>query len=684
MPREEGEMVSSPRLAPRRRRLAAAASAGLAVLAAGAAQAQTAPKVALVVGESAYGGRLGALSNPGADADGVTRALQAAGFAVTEKKDLDRKHLLIALSNFQAEAAEADYAVFYFAGHGLQVNGRNYLLPIGADPRTEQDLAAQAVSQDTVLRQTSVANKLNLLIFDSCRNNPLAGTIQVSGGQAGAKTRGLAPVDVTGYAATFVEYAARDGQEALDGANGHSPFAAALISHLAEPGLEVSQLLGKVRLEVLKATGQTQTPSTYGEFPDQPLYLIPPARVAPPPRIVQAPPDPKAGDHTAWSAALASGDPDHFRAYLILYPNGDYAAAARGKLAAAGPVNAKDAGASVASLLSQGDAAKAHGDLDAAFAAYDAAQKSGSVRGAYLAGWVLDQGTRTRARDPVNAARYYRAAAQAGDASAQNQMGYLYDTGNGGVERDPAEAMRWFRLADAQNYATAAYNIGQFYRYGKGVPASAANSHAWYVRAAKEGYAKAQVIVGDDLAKGVGVAADPSTAATWYASAARQGYADGLQRLGALALSVKDYPDALEALDGAASAGSALAQNQLGDMYYKGLGVTQDRGRAFGLFLKAARQNLATAEVTVAVMYLNGVGVDQDRAQAFAWLQRAAQANSAMGQYDLAVLYATGRGTARDMDQARAWMEKAADQGYDHARAWLDANPEQTEDGDDE
>jgi tetratricopeptide (TPR) repeat protein len=244
-----------------------------------AAAAQPAPaatgtdtRVALVIGNSAYA-NVQKLPNPKADAEKIAETLRAAGFAhVTIAFDLTRDKFVDTLKTFASVAARADWGVVYFAGHGIEFDGNNFLIPIEAKLESDRDVAFEAVALDQVLLSVEGAKKLRLVILDACRDNPFAKSMKRSVGGTRSVGRGLAQIEPEG--ATLVAYAAKHGQYAMDGEPGvNSPFVRALVKNLETPGIEISLLFRKVRDEVMAATGRKQEPFTYGSLPSEELFF---------------------------------------------------------------------------------------------------------------------------------------------------------------------------------------------------------------------------------------------------------------------------------------------------------------------------------------------------------------------------------------------------------------------------
>jgi formylglycine-generating enzyme required for sulfatase activity len=286
-------------------------AAGIGVCAATAQK-----RAALVIGNSSY--MVGPLANPVADAEAVAKALRDLCFdRVILKKDLNTDGMRAALKEFGGEVVGAEIGVVFFAGHGTEIAGRNYLIPVDARLARAADVDLEAIGLDTVLGQLAGVSKLKLVILDACRNNlfPLAGAKR-------AVTRGLARVDPEDN--TLIAYAAKEGTTADDGVGRkHSPFTEALLKHIATPGIEVDYLFRLVRDDVLDATDRQQVPNHYNGLGRERIFLVPPlytsnategpaAHAAPPtkspvPAMPTAPPNQSLGP-AANSQAAATDD----------------------------------------------------------------------------------------------------------------------------------------------------------------------------------------------------------------------------------------------------------------------------------------------------------------------------------------------------------------------------------------
>ncbi len=223
-------------------------------------------RLALVIGNGAYA-QAGKLGNPVNDARLIAKNLRSLGFEVMEGFDLDRRRLRQLGDDFLRSAATARLALVYYAGHGLQIDGRNYLVPVDADLAAASDPLNELVEVDTMLTGLDDQIRTNIVVLDACRDNPL---VQQAGSAPGVARSlrlrsGLAAPSSLGKGATLgagtlLAFATAPGDVALDGAGENSPFSAALARHISTPGLEIQQMLTRVRAEVVAATGNKQVP----------------------------------------------------------------------------------------------------------------------------------------------------------------------------------------------------------------------------------------------------------------------------------------------------------------------------------------------------------------------------------------------------------------------------------------
>jgi Caspase domain len=228
-------------------------------------------RVALVIGNSSYAS-VGTLPNPKRDAEAVAKSLQDVGFdAVVVKENASRNEMLAALNSFQDLASNAEWAVVYFSGHGLEVGGTNYVVPVDAKLLADRDVGDEGVSLERLLVATAGARKLRLVILDACRDDPFVSKMQrtIATRSIG---RGLARVEPEG--GTLVVFAAKDGQLAYDGDGQSSPFVAALTKWIGQPNIEIGKLFRLVRDDVWIATGKKQEPFVYGSLPGDDFFFL--------------------------------------------------------------------------------------------------------------------------------------------------------------------------------------------------------------------------------------------------------------------------------------------------------------------------------------------------------------------------------------------------------------------------
>src|SRR6202140_1296839 len=244
-------------------------------------------RVALVIGNSAYR-NVPALTNPVNDGAVIAATLKEAGFDVVDSRhDLPAVETRRALRDFADRARDADIAVIYYAGHGMEVDGTNYLIPVDAKLERDTDVYDEAFSLERVLIAIEPAKQLRLVILDACRDNPFAKNMKRTIASR-AVGRGLAKVEPSSPN-TVIAFAAKAGSTASDGDSKNSPFATALVEHLAKPGLDLRKAFGFVRDDVLKATNNTQEPFIYGSLGGHDVTLVPAPPVAAAPIDQDAP-----------------------------------------------------------------------------------------------------------------------------------------------------------------------------------------------------------------------------------------------------------------------------------------------------------------------------------------------------------------------------------------------------------
>ena len=279
-------------------------------------------RVALVLGNSAYQ-NVAPLANPVNDGARIAATLKDAGFDVVDSRhDLSAAETKRALRGFADHARDADIAVVYYAGHGIEVDGANYLIPVDARLERDTDVYDEAFSLDRILVAIEPARKLRLVILDACRDNPFAKSMKRTIASR-AIGQGLAKVEPTSPN-MLIAYSAKAGSTAADGDGRNSPFTIALANNLTRPGLDVRRAFGFVRDEVLRSTGNRQEPFVYGSLGGDDVPLVPA-----PAKATAAAPNPQAEARRDYELALQVGNRSALNAFLAQYPDGYYANLAR-------------------------------------------------------------------------------------------------------------------------------------------------------------------------------------------------------------------------------------------------------------------------------------------------------------------------------------------------------------------
>ena len=609
-------------------------------------------RYALVIGNDTYQS-VPSLLKARNDAQSVHDALSGVGFDSTLVLDGDQLTLLSALSAFANKIKPGDETVFYFAGHGIEIDGSNYLLPTDVPevrPGLELVMTQRALQVETVvdtLRQKGA--RVSLLIIDACRDNPFP----KEGTRSIGATRGLGRV--TAPEGTFLMFSAGAGQTALDRLSGddgnpNSVFTRVLLPRLVEPGLPIHELAREVRTEVRKlaqSVNHDQFPAVYDEF-DGELALVPASLEG---RSLKVEPVPQAQAQSAQVADPCSAA----RADWAIVAQTESKAALEGfvathavcpiltalateRLAALQAAGGKEL-ASLSTLTKDVVAADARtGELkqcqelaDPATVSFDdlvagdinrtidicrralSSEPEGG-RAAALLGRVLSASGQVEEAFTVT-----KQGADAGDAFAMNNLAVMYEQGQG-VTRNDFDAVRWYQAAAEAGSSVAMANLGWMYEAGKGVGQSDTEAARWYRAAADAGNGRGAGNLGWMYENGRGVEQSQTEAAHWY-------------QVGS-------------------DLGDARSMQALGWMYENGVGVAQDDTRAVEYFHKAADAGNTRALVSLGWHYENGRGVTQDDVQAVSFYQKAADQGDSEAMGNLAWMYENGRGVTQNYDEA--------------------------------
>ncbi|MFK7878334.1 caspase family protein [Roseobacter sp.] len=299
-------------------------------------------KVALVIGNGAYT-HASPLANPVNDAQAMSNKLESLGFETYTGFDLDKFGMERLLRDFARASRESDVNVFFYAGHGMAVDGINYLVPVDAAFQDETALDFEAVAVDFITRQMSLSNAVNLVFLDACRDNPLASTLSRSMGstRSAAVANGLAEMKVANTGKGMaIAFATSPGEVALDGEGMNSPFTTALLRHLDAENTDIAEVFTRVTGDVYESTGQQQRPwlnvSLTGSVMLNPVTRLQPAQNEAVTALATQPQSaaPAGGQlleeqKMLFDLARETQDPEDYRAYLESFPQGLYANNAR-------------------------------------------------------------------------------------------------------------------------------------------------------------------------------------------------------------------------------------------------------------------------------------------------------------------------------------------------------------------
>lgn len=393
-------------------------------------QPALAKRLALVVGNAAY--NVKPLKNAGNDARDIAASLTSIGFETTLIVNADRVSMLKAISAFGDKVSRDDETVFYFGGHGVQVNGQNYLIPTGAQIDYTEDVPVEGVNVEHVIQTLeSTQNNVNILILDACRNNPYSSRKK---DRDLGSTRGLQRV--TGPVGTMVVFSTAPGDVAGDGDGRNGIFTSALLQNIKTPNITIQQMLTRVRSQVFKETNGQQVPwessALTGDF-----YFV---GRGPAPVVAGS------EEEALWQLVTVRNKVGLYRTYLDEYPNGAHAAAAKAALQRSlGADTARTTVAEADRLYFEKN------DYRGAFALYTQAAQLGdpSAMASLAKLWAMGRGT-DKGSDPALAKQWFDKAqppilqlAKSGHVFSQYQLGVLLDL----VSQDYAEALRWYRMA---------------------------------------------------------------------------------------------------------------------------------------------------------------------------------------------------------------------------------------------
>jgi hypothetical protein len=520
-------------------------SLGLAVvlvtaLCSGAAQAQS--RIALVVGNSAYQ-HAPALPTTLNDANDIAQTLESLGFVTKKLVNASYDDTRRAIRAFNDLAPNAEVALIYFAGHGIAMNGQNWIIPVDAELRSEFDVTTEAIGLNTLMQSAGSAATLGIVILDACRDNPFASAMTR---QTRSINRGLARVETAQN--VLVAYASKEGTTAEDGNGRNSPYTAALLKYLGAPGVDINLILRKVRDDVRLHTNQKQQPFVYGSLPKRPIYLreasvvIDAGQGSKP--VIEL-------DETIWPAIKDSTDRQLFSDFLNRFPLSPHAEEARAKLKSLPPRNiaSRETNPNVpattevdacdrlaASPLDTERANKVAGvelskiEIGAAERACEEAMRHSPQ----VARFPFQAARVAMARgDHAAALQLYEKASELGSALAMYSLAVIYLEGKI-VPPDYSQARSWYEKAVALNSAFAMADLASLYETGRGGPPDIAKAFELYRRAATAGDRTSMTKLGNFYEAGNGVRQDYAEAVRWYRQSAARGDEAAMRQLGKL------------------------------------------------------------------------------------------------------------------------------------------------------
>jgi TPR repeat protein len=573
-------------------------------------------RVALVIGNGQYRG-VPVLTNPPNDAKDIAGELQSLGFKVSLGVDLDRAGMERAIADFTRAAAAADVSLLYYGGHGVQVAGQNYLIPVDAQLHDEQDIYKQTIHFNEVMKNQAQGAGLHLVFLDACRTNPLKDATSA------ARTDGLARVgDAAGF---LIAYATQPDNVAYDGAGRNSPFAQALLGHIATVGEDISGMMIDVRKDVIATTGGAQVPWENSSLTRQ--FYFAPGKAA------------EGSQETLlWQLGAAQKDANLLRIYLDRYPDGAHVADARSLIEEIGkgaPPSAPGGKENVEDLLWR-------------------VAKSGRQRSLaelYLARYPLGTHVQEAKTLLASLTDEQEAGAPAGIVCQRLATHPRDATANfpgvdlAALTRNSAAAVSACRDAVAQHPNEPHYVA----LLARAVAAAGGRDEAidLYKKAAEAGDARAMVSLGLIYESGDGLPKDIKAANDLYAKAAARGNADGAINLAVALMGgagvERDVPRALSLLKGASAGGSAIATYDLGVLAQQG--VNGDRAQALALFRQSAALGDPRGYLAAAILLDEGRGVGKDPTAAADELLRGVAGDS-------------GESFAQLTDKASTWSHE--------------------------
>ncbi|MEQ1669747.1 MAG: caspase family protein [Hyphomicrobium sp.] len=557
-----------------RKRLAAAIGCALlaAMLACGPAAAGAAPqtpvaagaepRIALIIGNASYA--TSRLKNPRNDAGLMARTLAAAGFDVMTVMDGTAEDMRRAVADFGSRLqTPGAVALFYYAGHGVQVDGDNYLIPLGATIATTEDVTEFGVPLHSVMRTMARSStRLNIVVLDACRDNPFAAGVWT------ATVTGLA--SVVAPAGTIIAYATGPGQLADDGIGANSPYTAALASEMLQPGKTLEDVFRATRRHVIERTANRQTPWEHSSLVTQFSFVPQASNTVAPETAAQTA---RLAEMTAWEAIQSSQDVVVLHNHITRYPNGLFAELASVRIA---KIEALHTRTPWSWMMTGG---------------IDATERLMAAQATHDKALMLDADG-APAADIALAVKLYTEAAAEGLPAALYRVGRAYDKGRG-VSKDLLEAARWYERAADAGYPAAMAALGTMHEFGEGAAPNLVEALRLYRAAADGGDVAGITSLAYLYSQGKGVAKNSAEARRLYRLAADKKHPRAMYNLALMDLAGEgarpNTASALGLLEAAAGYGHAAAYVELARIYDRGRGVARNPARAAETALKAVQ-----------------------------------------------------------------------------------------------
>lgn len=629
-------------------------------------EAEANSRFALVFGNSNYE-TVESLDNPRNDASLMDEALKSVGFTTVVALDASRNEMVAAISKF-VDLLDAESEVFiYYAGHGVQLDGQNYLIPVDVAIKKSADLPFVSLSLQTVINQVArISPSISIIVLDACRDNPFEG----DGDSASA---GLAKA--TGSVGTYIAFATAPGEIAYDGEGENSPFTNALAEYLSKPGLPIEQVFKRVRETVVDVTGGRQIPwdhsSLINEFFFERLLVEAPAVAS----EIQT-------DANDWKAATIKNTKEAYEKYIADYPDGLFADVAQFRVTSA----ASEAEINIAQAGAKSRSSRVSSDLDDWNAAVERGQvtdyqsylekhpnglfaKLAKLRVQDLSQNSLDDITAFSGRLTAQFEEFEENALYPEVTECDRLAGHVQEAADpavgvyfGQIEPERAvpaclaalkehpDSMRilinYARAIDASGrheearelyqagadarFPIAYRSMGDVYRDGRGLEKDMKQARYWYVLGAERQNVFAQLNLALIYRDGLGVEVDEAKAVYWLWRSARQGFAASMEILAGYYLDgnvlEKDEKQAAILYQSAADMGHIWAESKMGELYLDGRGVEKDAVKGLYWTQRSAIQGNKWAQAKLASLYKDGIGTSESTTEALMWAYLAERA----------------------------------------------------------